>query len=87
MLDKQGWMYLLINTIVTLCVIILIFKYYENKIEFLIKKANKKNKISSYQINTRKNINNIDTEYEEKPEIEDRKINISDIDSFIDPLE
>jgi hypothetical protein len=88
MLDKQGWMYLLINTIVTLFVMILIFKYYESKIESLVRKVNKKNKISTHKINTTKNINNIDTVQEEKTEIEeDRRINVSDIDSFIDPLE
>jgi len=41
MLEKQTWIYLLINAIVTTTIMILMFKLYENKMKNIIKKINK----------------------------------------------
>ncbi len=78
MLDRQGWTFLLINSIMIAAVMLMLFKFQENKIKILFKKIDKKKRLISEtqsELNCTKDI------------IEEKNTPQSDIDSFIDPLE
>ena len=97
MLEKQTWIYLLINCIVTTAILLILFRFQENKIKTLLKKHEKYNKR-----NDTKNTNNLEsgyikddiqytqttenTENTENENENDNKFN-NDIDSFIDPID
>jgi hypothetical protein len=95
MLEKQTWIYLLINCIVTTAIILILFRFQENKIKTLLKKQERYNKKNNFNHNNHNNNinkfdmgnikdNNVNTE--ETENTENNKIN-NDIDSFIDPIE
>lgn len=97
MLEKQTWIYLLINCIVTIAIMLILFKYQEYKIKTLIKKHdryykknnNKYNDINKNNIkNNKENEENEYNKYNEYNEDYKENNNIeNDIDSFIDPIE
>ena len=92
MLEKQTWMYLLINCIITISILLILFRFQENRIKTLLKKHDKYNKKYDNKHNNKNNlkINNIhDTENIENTENTENESNkvINDIDSFIDPIQ
>ncbi len=98
MFDKENWLILCINTIITVVVLILLFKYQDSKIKTYFKKLEKKNiqyiENNKKQINNLNNSNNISNNnevYNDEPEnnvetVEKLKIS-NDMDSFIDPIQ
>jgi len=42
MLDKQNWIFLLINTIITVAVLVIMFKFQETKIKTIMRRIEKK---------------------------------------------
>ena len=92
MLEKQTWVYLLINSIVTIAVMLILFKFQETKIKNLLKKIDKKPKNEQIKfvekIDNTSNTNNTQSD-DNTNEVNNENImeKNNDIDSFIDPLE
>ena len=55
MLEKQTWIYLLINSIITVAIMLILFKFQETKIKNLLKKLDKKPKYEQNQTNKKLN--------------------------------
>jgi len=94
MFNKENWIYLCINTIIIATLLMILFRYQDNKLKLYFKKLEKKiinntqqyNKINDINEKDEKDYNNKINKTENNIISQENKIPM-DIDSFIDPLD
>jgi uncharacterized protein with ParB-like and HNH nuclease domain len=94
MFNKENWIYLCINTIIIATLLMILFRYQDNKLKLYFKKLEKKiinntqqyNKINDINEKDEKDYNNKIDKTENNIISQENKIPM-DIDSFIDPLD